>query len=165
MIGCFILLVRTSILIQLTWFRACSKAKKVYYNLYYFHSFMYLFWFVTSRSPPNPPTLGRFFEPLYYTFKSDQNWKRYNQNKCTMLRAPTYGLCAEICSLCSAVRPWVAPRWLVRFKRATTHPNLIRIEEDIVKTSVQCSALRLMVCVRRYVHYAPRSDHGSHCGG
>ena len=115
-------------------------------------------------------TLGRTavivpFQTSYYTFKLDQNWRRYSQDKCTVLRAATDGLCAEICSLCSAVRPWVALRWLVRFKQATTHSNRIRIEEDIVKTSVLCSALRPMVCVRRYVLYAPQSDHRSHRGG
>ena len=65
-----------------------------------------------------------------------------------MLRAATDGLCAEICLLCSAVRPWVALWWLVHFKQATTHPNPIRIEEDIVKQ----------------VYYAPRSDLWSVCG-
>ena len=126
------------------------------------HSTLVLF------SMPSNQTMGRtavtfLFQTSYYTFKSDQNWKIYSYNKRITLRAATHGLCAEICSLCSAVRPWVALRWLVCFKRATTHPNRIRIEEDIVKTSILCSALQPMVCVRRYVHYAPQSDLGSHC--
>ena len=70
----------------------------------------------------------------------------------------------EICSLCSAARPWIALQRLVHFKQAITHSNWIRIEEDIVKTSVLCSALRPMASVQRYIHYAPRSDHGSDCG-
>ena len=43
--GCFILLISSSILLYIVCIRACSKAKIVIYNIYYFHIF-YVFYLI-----------------------------------------------------------------------------------------------------------------------
>ena len=41
MMGCFISLISSSIVLQIACIRACSKAKMTVYNMYYLYSFVY----------------------------------------------------------------------------------------------------------------------------
>jgi hypothetical protein len=68
MIGCFILFIGASILVQITWVRAYMKAKMLYYDIYYFHSFMYFISFVLGSSLQSSQALGQFFKQLYNFF-------------------------------------------------------------------------------------------------